>query len=103
MASLRPVLASGSVLVDSVAAVSVGIVGGEVLLDLDYSEDVRAEVDFNVVMTGSGQFVEVQGTAERAPFDRTLLDRQLDLAHAGIARLTQLQRQTLDIDWPQIA
>ena len=73
-------------LVGSVAAVSVGVVGGESLLDLDYSEDSTAEVDLNVVMTGEGQYVEVQATAERVPFDRERLDQLLDLAAAGIER-----------------
>src|SRR5438477_7398074 len=71
-------------LVGSVAAVSVGVVGGESLLDLDYSEDSTADVDLNVVMTGDGLFVEVQATAEKVPFDRERLDGLLDLAAAGI-------------------
>ncbi|MCC7419725.1 MAG: ribonuclease PH [Planctomycetaceae bacterium] len=98
--SLSAVLTGGPVLTGSVAAVSVGIVGGVPLLDLDYSEDVRADVDFNVVMTGRGEFVEVQGTAERAPFTRDLLNQQLALAQSGIERLTQLQRGTLGTAWP---
>ena len=81
---------------DSVAAVSVGIVDGELLLDLDYSEDSTAEVDLNVVMTGEGRLVEVQATAERAPFDRAGLDELLDLAAAGIATIEQAQEQALD-------
>ena len=85
----------GDVFVDSVAAVSVGIVGGEPVLDLDYPEDSTAEVDLNVVMTGSGEFVEVQGTAEGAPFGRDALDRLLELADAGIADLIALQRTIL--------
>ncbi|MGW6131359.1 ribonuclease PH [Cellulomonas sp. NPDC055163] len=84
------------VLRDSVAAVSVGIVDGVPVLDLPYVEDVRAETDMNVVVTGSGTFVEVQGTAEHAPFDRAELDALLDLALAGTAELTRLQRATLD-------
>ena len=72
---------------DSVAAVSVGIVDGVPVLDLPYVEDVRAETDMNVVVTGSGTFVEVQGTAEHAPFDRAELDALLDLAVAGTAEL----------------
>ncbi|MCB2224581.1 MAG: ribonuclease PH [Actinobacteria bacterium] len=80
---------------DHCAAVSVGIVGGEALLDLPYEEDAGADVDFNVVMTGSGDFVEVQGTAEGAPFDRAQLDRLLDLAGAGIERLVEVQREAL--------
>jgi ribonuclease PH len=79
------------VLTDSVAAVSVGIVDGRACLDLHYDDDVRAETDMNVVMTGSGAFVEVQGTAEREPFDRAMLDSLLDLAATGCARLTELQ------------
>lgn len=79
------------VLRDSVAAVSVGIVDGLPVLDLPYVEDVRAETDMNVVVTGSGAFVEVQGTAEHAPFDRAELDALLDLAVAGTAQLTALQ------------
>lgn len=88
------------VLVDSVAAISVGILDGEVLLDLDYSEDVRAEVDMNVVMIGRGEFVEVQGTAERRTFGRDLLNRQLELAEAGIRQLTALQQASLGEKWP---
>src|SRR4051794_8176724 len=84
------------VLRDSVAAVSVGIVDGLPVLDLPYVEDVRAETDMNVVVTGSGTFVEVQGTAEHAPFDRAELDSLLDLAVAGTAQLAQLQRAALD-------
>ena len=80
------VAAGASPLVDSVAAVSVGIVDGQPCLDLHYDDDVRAETDMNVVMTGSGRFVEVQGTAEREPFDRAELDRLLDLAAAGCVR-----------------
>lgn len=75
----------------SVAAVSVGVVGGTPVLDLNYVEDVGAETDMNVVMTGDGRFVEVQGTAEGQPFDRALLDGMLDLAVAGCAELTTLQ------------
>lgn len=86
----------GDPLTDSVAAVSVGIIDGEPRLDLHYDDDVRAETDMNVVMTGSGTFVEVQGTAEGDPFDRALLDRLLDLASAGIADLTSLQKTALD-------
>lgn len=82
-------------LTDSVAAVSVGIIDGEPRLDLHYDDDVRAETDMNVVMTGAGSFVEVQGTAEGEPFDRALLDQLLDLAAAGIADLTALQKTAL--------
>jgi ribonuclease PH len=80
---------------DSVAAVSVGLVGGEALLDLPYQEDARAQVDMNVVMTGSGRLVEVQGTGEEATFSRSELGRLLDLAEKGIAELTQAQRKVL--------
>ena len=84
---------TGDVLVDSVAAVSAGIVDGEPMLDLDYQEDSRAEVDFNVVMTGSGSLVEVQGTAEGEPFSRGQLDAMVELAADGIRRLTAIQRE----------
>ena len=77
----------------SVAAVSVGIVGGEPLLDLDYEDDSSAETDMNVVMTGDAELVEVQATAERDPFSRELLDRLLDLAAGGIAELTAAQHE----------
>jgi ribonuclease PH len=80
-----------------VAAVSVGLLDGEPRLDLDYSEDVRAGVDMNVVMTSEGQFVEVQGTGEHATFDRPALDELLDLAASGIATLLELQRQALRV------
>jgi ribonuclease PH len=86
---------SGDVLADSVAAVSVGMVGGEPRLDLCYEEDAGAEVDFNVVMTGGGDFVEVQGTAEGTPFSRDDLGAMLDLAAGGIEQLTALQRHVL--------
>jgi ribonuclease PH len=82
-------------LLDAVAAVSVGRVGGEVVLDLPYQEDVRAEVDMNVVMTGSGRLIEVQGTGEEATFDRSDLNRMLDLAEKGIRELTQIQQKAL--------
>jgi ribonuclease PH len=85
----------GNPLVASVSAVSVGIVDGEPRLDLCYEEDVAAQTDMNVVCTGDGRFVEVQGTAEREPFDRELLDRLLDLAVAGCADLARLQREAL--------
>ena len=82
-------------LIDSVAAVSVGIIDQEPMLDLAYTEDVRAETDMNVVTTGRGLFVEVQGTAEGAPFDRAELDALLDLALGGTAQLTALQVASL--------
>ena len=78
-----------------VAAISVGITGGEALLDLDYTEDSQAEADFNVVQLGTGQLVEVQGTAERAPYSRRDLDRVLSLAEAGIGELLELQRTAI--------
>jgi ribonuclease PH len=80
---------------DHCAAVSVGMVGGVPTLDLVYDQDVAAEVDMNVVMTGSGGIVEVQGTAERAPFSRAQLDALLDLATSGITRLVAAQRRAL--------
>ena len=83
-------------LTDTVAAVSVGVVGGRPILDLSYEEDAGAEVDCNVVMTGSGRLVEVQGTAEGEPFSRGELDAMLDLATAGIAGLTKIQRDVLE-------
>jgi len=82
-------------IIDEVAAVSVGIIDGEPTLDLDYVKDVDAEVDMNVVMSGRGLLVEVQGTAERAPFTRDELDRLLDLAAGGIAELHDLQRRAV--------
>jgi ribonuclease PH len=82
-------------LTDSVAAVSVGVVDGTSMLDLCYTEDSAADTDMNVVMTGDGSFIEVQGTAEGAPFDRRLLDELLDLAATGCAQLTTLQRASL--------
>ena len=82
-------------LIGSVSAVSVGIVEGSPRLDLHYDDDVNADTDMNVVMTGDGRYVEVQGTAEQEPFDRALLDQLLDLAAAGCGRLTTLQQQAL--------
>ena len=89
------VKADAKVLRDSVSAVSVGIIDGAPMLDLCYEEDVRAETDMNVVISGSGKFIEVQGTAEGEPFDRALLDSLLDLAVAGCSTLAQLQIKTL--------
>ena len=86
---------TGEPLVGSVAAVSVGIVDGTARLDLHYDDDVRAETDMNVVMTGDGKFVEVQGTAEGAPFDRAELDALLALAEQGCTELTRLQTEAL--------
>jgi ribonuclease PH len=76
---------------DSVAAVSVGVVGGMPVLDLEYREDCVADVDMNVVMTGSGRIIEVQATAETTPFDRPVLDQLLDLAETGIRQMTSAQ------------
>lgn len=87
-------------LIDSVGAVSVGIIDGEPMLDLQYTEDVRAETDMNVVATGRGLFVEVQGTAEGAPFDKAELDRLLDLATSGISRLTDIQAAAIAVNRP---
>jgi ribonuclease PH len=80
---------------DACGAISVGVVDALAHLDLDYSEDVRAEVDMNVVMTGAGRFIEVQGTAEGLPFSRTELDELLALAEAGIGQIFDLQREML--------
>jgi ribonuclease PH len=86
----------GSPLVASVSAVSVGIVNGEARLDLCYEEDSAAETDMNVVCTGSGEFVEIQGTAEREPFGRAMLGSLLDLAESGCAELSRLQVEALN-------
>ena len=83
------------VLLDSVAAVSVGVVDGDIRLDLHYIDDVAAETDMNVIMTGSGKYIEVQGTAEGEPFSKAELDQLLDLAKAGCEELTQLQKTAL--------
>jgi ribonuclease PH len=91
---LRKIGAEGA-LAGQVAAISVGIVEGVPLLDLDYPEDSRAEVDFNVVGTDSGAYVEVQGTAEGKPFDRAGMDALLGLADEGLRRLFEAQRQVL--------
>jgi ribonuclease PH len=88
---------TNDVLTDSVAAVSAGIVAGEPVLDLSYEEDAAADVDFNVVMTGSGRLVEIQGTAEGTPFTRQELSSLIDLAETGIRQLTDLQRQILGV------
>jgi len=85
-------------LLGQVAATSVGLVDGELLLDLDYSEDSIAEVDMNVIMDDKGRFIEVQGTGEQTPFDRARLDGMLDLAGAGIGRLLAVQRAVVDGD-----
>jgi ribonuclease PH len=88
-------LLTGEPLTGSVSAVSVGIVGGEPMLDLCYSEDSAADTDMNVVMSGTGSYIEVQGTAEGVPFDRSTLDELLELAAGGCAELTRLQQQAL--------
>src|SRR5207253_10888991 len=97
--AVRTILDRGLIATDplreEVAAVSTGIVDGAPMLDLCYEEDARAEVDFNVVMTGSGKLVEVQGTAEGEPFSRRQLEELVDLAAAGIADLVEIQRHAL--------
>ena len=89
-------LGLGRTLTDSVAAVSVGLVDGQALLDLDYAEDSRAEVDVNVVMSGDGRLIEVQSTAEGERFTRAELDEMLDLATAGIEQILEAQREALE-------
>ena len=88
-------LIGADVLVQPIAAVSVGVVGGQAVLDLDYEMDVAAEVDMNVVMTGDGRFVEVQGTAEKAPFQPSALNDMLHLATKGIQQFLQFQADAL--------
>jgi ribonuclease PH len=87
-------------LTDSIAAISVGIVDGKPALDLDYAQDVDADVDMNVVMTGSGRFVEIQGTGEEATFSDDDLAALLKLAKGGIRELREIQRKTLGKAWP---
>ncbi|MBI1325371.1 ribonuclease PH [bacterium] len=89
----------GRILKDSIAAVSVGVVDGQALADLDYSEDVRAEVDFNLVRLGRQGFVEVQGTGEKSGFDRKLLDRMLDLGESCLDTLEAAQKTALGELW----
>jgi ribonuclease PH len=89
-----------AVLTGSVAAVSVGLLGGVELLDLDYQEDRDVDVDLNLVMTGAGQFVEVQGSGEEATFSRGQLNRLLDLGKLGVDAVTAGQRQALSANWP---
>ena len=96
LATVKPIVPGSALLRDCVAAISVGIVAGQPLLDLNYGEDSTAEVDMNVVMTGAGAFVEVQGTAEQTPFSKERLDEMLALAAAGIGRLVGLQRRALE-------
>lgn len=93
--SMGIVPAAHNPIVDSISAISVGIIDGDPVLDLPYVEDSRAETDMNVVMTGSGKFVEVQGTAEGAPFDRDELGQLLDLAAKGCTDLTRIQAEVL--------
>jgi len=97
--ALQPLINSGevpeTVLRRQIAAVSVGIVGGTPMLDLAYDEDVSAEVDLNVVMTGTGEIIEIQGTAEKEPFHHDQLDRLLNLAGQGISQLIKMQEQSL--------
>jgi len=87
-------------LTDSVSAISVGIVDGKATLDLDYAQDVDADVDMNVVMTGSGRFVEIQGTGEEATFDDDDLAALIKLAKGGIRDLRELQKKALGKAWP---
>ena len=98
--ALRGLINSGelpeTLLKSPVAAISIGIVNNEPYLDLCYQEDSQADVDFNVVMDGEGRFIEVQGTAEGAPFDRETLDRLLDMARDGVQELLNIQRTVLD-------
>jgi ribonuclease PH len=89
-------LGLGRTLADSIAAVSVGVVDGTALLDLDYREDSSAEVDMNVAMTGDARLVEVQATAEQAPFSRELLDELLELAAVGIEEIAAAQRDAVE-------
>ena len=99
MLALKPLIASGevpeSVMAHQIGAISVGIINGQPLLDLPYVEDAAADVDLNVVMNGTGGFIEVQGTAESAPYSRTELDQMLDLAAAGIRDLNTKQNEAL--------
>jgi ribonuclease PH len=92
--------AAQKVLRDSIAAVSAGIIGGEVALDLDYSEDSTADVDLNVVRLGTGGMVEIQGTGEGGTFSRAQLDAILDVTDRGLLELTRLQRECLAANWP---
>jgi ribonuclease PH len=87
---------SADLVKDAVAAVSIGIVDGKILLDLCYEEDSKADVDMNFVMTGSGKFIEVQGTAESAPFTKKQMERMAEIAHQGIKELLQAQKKVID-------
>ena len=97
----RAAPAGAEPLTDACAAVSVAVVGGRAVLDPDYGEDVGADVDMNVVMTGAGNLIEVQGTAEGVPFGRSMLDQLMDLATAGIAEIVRLQRESLSTPLPE--
>lgn len=99
----RGVPASEYPLRGSVAAVSVGIVDGTPMLDLDFARDVRADVDMNVVMTGGGKFIEIQGTGEESTFDDHELAALIELAKQGIGQLSAIQQQSLGMDWPWVA
>jgi ribonuclease PH len=101
VATLRNVLTSPEpVFRSSVAAISLGLVEDRLLLDLDYSEDSRAQVDANIVMTGAGEYVEIQGTAEGRTFSQAQFDELLNLARRGIERLVSVQKEALGADWP---
>jgi ribonuclease PH len=101
LTTLKDVIGPANMVVkDSVAAVSVGLLDDAELLDLEYVEDRDAEVDLNLVMTGSGQFVEVQGTGEEATFSRSQLDRLLKLGKVGIDAITRKQKEALGTAWP---
>jgi ribonuclease PH len=89
-----------NVVTDSVAAVSVGLINGESRLDLEYVEDKDADVDMNLVMTGSGAFIEVQGAGEEATFTRAELDQLVGLGERGVATITRIQAEALGSDWP---
>ncbi len=100
LAARKDLFAARDVLRDSVAAVSVGICAGQPVLDLDYVEDKDAEVDMNLVMTGKGRYVEVQGSGEEATFSRPQLDSLLKLGALGIEQITVAQRKALGTNWP---
>ncbi len=101
LATLRDAIGPASnVVIDSVAAISVGLLNDVELLDLEYVEDRDADVDMNLVMTGSGKFIEVQGSGEEATFNRAQLDRLLDLGKLGIEAISRLQREALGTAWP---
>jgi ribonuclease PH len=91
-------LVEAGLIKDMVAGISIGVVNGQDLTDLTYEEDSRAEVDMNIVMTGSGEFIEIQGTAERAPFSRAKMEHLLELAHQAIKEIVARQRSALQID-----